>query len=53
LRWDELARGLRPRDFGIDVALRRIEQHGDLFAPVLDDPRPLAPAAKALSALDG
>jgi hypothetical protein len=32
-------------------ALDRIERHGDLFAPVLEDPRPLAPAAKALERL--
>jgi hypothetical protein len=33
------------------VALERIEQHGDLFEPILEDPRPLAPAAKALEGL--
>jgi len=33
------------------VALERIERHGDLFEPVLEDPRPLAPAAKALQGL--
>jgi len=32
------------------VALERIE-HGDLFESVLEDPRPLAPAAKALQGL--
>jgi bifunctional non-homologous end joining protein LigD len=51
LRWDELTRDIRPRDFGMEVALRRVEQHGDLFAPVLEDPQPLAPAARALDAL--
>jgi bifunctional non-homologous end joining protein LigD len=51
LHWDELTPDVRPRDFTMDVALRRIEEHGDLFAPVLEDPRPLAPAAKALAAL--
>src|SRR5438552_11722934 len=51
LRWDELTPDVRPRDFGIDVALRRIEQHGDLFAPVLEEPRALSAAAKALDRL--
>jgi bifunctional non-homologous end joining protein LigD len=51
LRWDELTPDVRPRDFGMEVALRRIEQNGDLFRPVLEEPRPLAPARKALDAL--
>jgi bifunctional non-homologous end joining protein LigD len=51
LPWDELKPGIRPRDFGMEVALQRIEQHGDLFAPVLEDPRPLAPAAAKLQRL--
>jgi bifunctional non-homologous end joining protein LigD len=51
LRWEELTPDVRPRDFGMQEALRRIEEHGDLFAPVLEDPRPLSPAAKALAAL--
>jgi bifunctional non-homologous end joining protein LigD len=48
LRWEELTADVRPRDFTMAVALERIEQHGDLFEPVLEDPRPLAAAAKAL-----
>ncbi|MDP9304089.1 MAG: non-homologous end-joining DNA ligase [Actinomycetota bacterium] len=51
LRWEELTPGMRPRDFGMAEALRRIEEHGDLFVPVLEDPRPLAPAAKKLEKL--
>jgi bifunctional non-homologous end joining protein LigD len=51
LRWEELTPGVRPRDFGMGEALRRIEEHGDLFVPVLEDPRPLAPAAKKLEKL--
>jgi bifunctional non-homologous end joining protein LigD len=51
LRWDELTPTVRPRDFSMQVALERIEQHGDLFAPVLEDARPLSPAAKALERL--
>ncbi|HZO63087.1 MAG TPA: hypothetical protein VFB35_08920, partial [Gaiellaceae bacterium] len=52
LRWEELVPGIVPRDFGMAVALERIAAHGDLFAPVLGDPRPLAPAARRLAALD-
>ena len=52
LRWEELTPEVRPRDFTMDVALERVAEHGDLFAPVLEDPRPLAPAAKALATLE-
>jgi bifunctional non-homologous end joining protein LigD len=51
LRWDELTPDVRPRTFGMKEALERVERHGDLFAVVLEDPRPLAPAAKALEKL--
>jgi bifunctional non-homologous end joining protein LigD len=51
LRWDELVAGVRPRDFTMAVALDRVRTHGDLFAPVLDEPRPLGAAAKRLSRL--
>jgi bifunctional non-homologous end joining protein LigD len=51
LRWEELTAGIRPRDFGMEQALRRIAEHGDLFVPVLEDPRPLAPAARKLEQL--
>jgi bifunctional non-homologous end joining protein LigD len=51
LRWDELTPTVRPRDFGMKEALQRIEEHGDLYAPVLENPRPLAPAAKKLERL--
>jgi bifunctional non-homologous end joining protein LigD len=51
LRWDELSPDVRPRDFPMEVALERIDRHGDLFAAVLEDPRPLSPAAKALDRL--
>src|SRR5919205_1891773 len=44
LAWDELTVDVRPRDFPMAVALRRVEEHGDLFAPVLEAPRPLASA---------
>ena len=51
LRWDELTEDVRPRSFGMREALDRLERLGDLFAPVLEDPRPLAPAAKVLETL--
>jgi bifunctional non-homologous end joining protein LigD len=53
LRWEELTPEVRPRDFTMAVALQRIAEHGDLFAPVLEAPRPLAAAAKRLSSLAG
>jgi bifunctional non-homologous end joining protein LigD len=51
LHWAELRHGLVPRDFTMEVALERCRAHGDLFTPVLEDPRPLAPAARALAKL--
>jgi bifunctional non-homologous end joining protein LigD len=52
LRWEELTPDVRPRDFGMAEALERIDRYGDLFAPVLEGPRPLSPAAKALRIYD-
>ena len=51
LHWDELTPGVRPRDFGMDGALERIERLGDLFAPVLEQPRPLGAASAKLERL--
>ena len=51
LRWEELTSSVRPRDFTMAVALERIRDHGDLFQPVLGEPKPLAPAARALEAI--
>jgi bifunctional non-homologous end joining protein LigD len=51
LRWEELTPEVRPRDFTMDVVLDRAERHGDLFLPVLEDPRPLGAAAKRLASL--
>jgi bifunctional non-homologous end joining protein LigD len=51
LHWDELTPDVRPRDFGMGVALDRIERLGDLFAPVLEEPRPLGAAAAKLERL--
>jgi len=52
LRWEELTEDLDPRAHGMVQALERVERHGDLFAPVLEERRPLAPAARALAELD-
>jgi bifunctional non-homologous end joining protein LigD len=51
LHWDELTEDVRPWDFTMEVALERVDENGDLFAAVLEEPRPLAPAARALDAL--
>ncbi|MDQ3874234.1 MAG: ATP-dependent DNA ligase, partial [Actinomycetota bacterium] len=51
LRWDELREGVNPGELGMESALARVERDGDLFAPVLDAPRPLAPARRALAEL--
>jgi bifunctional non-homologous end joining protein LigD len=52
LRWEELTEDVRPRDFGFEGVLARLEQQGDLFAPVLEEPRPLAPATRRLADLE-
>jgi len=51
LRWDELDETVTPRRFTMDVALERLAAHGDLFEPVLTEPRPLAPAIRTLRSL--
>ena len=51
LRWEELTRDVRPRQFTRDVVLERLERNGDLFAAVLEEPRPLGAAAKKLARL--
>jgi bifunctional non-homologous end joining protein LigD len=48
LRWRELAPSLDPRVFTIDTVLPRIQQHGDLFAGVLDGRQSLAQALRAI-----
>jgi bifunctional non-homologous end joining protein LigD len=53
LRWDELTPEVRPRQFSMDVVLDRIEQLGDLYEPVLADPRPLGAAVKQLARISG
>jgi bifunctional non-homologous end joining protein LigD len=51
LRWEELTPDVRPRDFTMEVALRRVASQGDLFAPVLEDARPLGQAVRRLARL--
>jgi bifunctional non-homologous end joining protein LigD len=51
LHWDELTSGVRPRDFTMEIVLQRVRSQGDLFSPVLAEPRPLAAAARALTRL--
>jgi bifunctional non-homologous end joining protein LigD len=51
LRWEELTEDISPPDFGMAEALQRIERHGDLFRPLLDEPQALAPARRALGQL--
>src|SRR5438552_3603045 len=50
LRWDELTQEVRPRDFSMQVTLERVEEHGDLFEPVLHGKQALGPALRALRA---
>jgi bifunctional non-homologous end joining protein LigD len=48
LRWDEVTEDLDPRDFTMEVILRRVERHGDLFEPVLRGRQSLGAALAAL-----
>jgi bifunctional non-homologous end joining protein LigD len=51
LAWEELTPRVRPRDYTMDVVLRRIDEHGDLYVPVLESKRPLGAAVTRLAAL--
>jgi bifunctional non-homologous end joining protein LigD len=48
LRWEELGKKIRPRDFGRREALERVEKYGDLFEPVLRGGQALGPALREL-----
>jgi bifunctional non-homologous end joining protein LigD len=50
LRWDELTDELDYRELTMEAAVERVERHGDLFSPVLENPQPLGPALRALEA---
>jgi bifunctional non-homologous end joining protein LigD len=51
LRWDELTPAVRPQQFTMEAVLRRVAEHGDLYAPVLEEKRPLGAAAIRLARL--
>ncbi len=51
LSWDELDDRLDRRDLTRDVALRRVEERGDLFEPVLAGGQSLDEATRALAEL--
>jgi bifunctional non-homologous end joining protein LigD len=48
LEWEELSEDIRPRDFSMKVALARVAERGDLFAPTLHASQALGGALKAL-----
>jgi bifunctional non-homologous end joining protein LigD len=48
LRWDEVTEDLDPRNFTMEVALGRVESHGDLYAPVLEKRQSLGAALKKI-----
>ena len=51
LRWEELKPGLDDTALSMAEVIKRVEQHGDLFAPVLDGGQRLAPALEQLREL--
>jgi bifunctional non-homologous end joining protein LigD len=48
LRWEELTPRLDPHRFTMAAVLRRVEEQGDLFEPVLRGGQPLGPALRRL-----
>jgi bifunctional non-homologous end joining protein LigD len=50
LRWDEVNDKLDPREFTMDVVRSRVEEHGDLFEPVLHGRQSLTDALKRVRA---
>ena len=52
LHWEELTEDLDPKTFTMENVLARIEREGDLFEPVLAGRQALAPARRALKALE-
>ena len=48
LRWDEVNEKLDPREFTMDVVRGRVEEHGDLFEPVLHGRQSLTLALNAV-----
>jgi len=50
LDWEELTDDLLPARFTIQTVPERLQAHGDLFRPLLDDRQELGPAIEALEA---
>ena len=48
IRWEELTPKLDPASFTMDEVLRRVEQHGDLFEPVLQGGQSLGAALRRI-----
>jgi len=48
LRWEELTEELDPTALGMTQALERLDRHGDLYRPVLEEQQALAPALREL-----
>ena len=48
LRWDEVNESLDPASFTMEIVLRRVEEHGDLFAGVLAEAQSLTGALRAI-----
>jgi bifunctional non-homologous end joining protein LigD len=48
LRWDEVTEDLDYRELTMAAVLERVAEQGDLFAPVLERPQPLARALRTL-----
>jgi bifunctional non-homologous end joining protein LigD len=49
LRWDEVTSDLDPREYTMDVVLRRVAKDGDLFSGVLEGGQSLAQALASVS----
>jgi bifunctional non-homologous end joining protein LigD len=49
LHWDEVGPGLDPREFTMGEVARRLDRHGDLAAPLLEDLQELDGAIAALA----
>jgi len=48
LRWEELTEDVVPERFTMAVALERVAEHGDVFAPTLEGGQSLGAALKRL-----
>ncbi|MGH9629344.1 MAG: DNA ligase D, partial [Bryobacteraceae bacterium] len=51
LRWDEVKKGLSPKQFNLTNAVERFRETGDLFKPVLTRKQKLEPAIRRLEKL--